>query len=106
MYIYNITFNIDRDIKEEWFKYIKEKFIPEMLKKGSIDNALISEIVNNDPGKTYSILFFANDKENFKEFLKHDVIMPLHRISLKFEPKMVYFGTQLDVIDKVENNKE
>ncbi len=107
MYIYNITFNVDKEIEKDWLKYIKENFIPAMLKSGLLHTALTSKImVDETQGNSYSIQFSANNKEDLERFIQEELYPLLNQLHLKFSPKMVYFATKLDVIDKVENKKK
>ena len=102
MYIYNITFNVDKEIEKEWLRYIKEKFIPAMLKSGLLHTALTSKIVVDEPrGNSYSIQFSAQDKETLDRFIREELYPILNELHLKFSPKMVYFATELNVIDEV-----
>lgn len=42
MYIYNVTINIDESVHDEWFKWMKEKHIPDMLSTGKFSKAQMS----------------------------------------------------------------
>jgi len=104
MYIYNITFNVDKEIEKDWLQYIKDVFIPAMLKSGLLHTALTSKImVNEERGNSYSIQFSADNKENLYKFIQEELYPLLNELHLKFSPKMVYFATELDVIDQVKN---
>ena len=102
MYIYNITFNVDKEIEKEWLEYIKKIFIPAMLKSGLLHTALTSKImVDETQGNSYSIQFSANNKKDLDKFIQNELYPLLHKLHLKFSPKMVYFATELEVIDQV-----
>jgi len=104
MYIYNITFNVDKEIEKTWRQYVKEVFIPAMLKSGLLHTALTSKImVDEAQGNSYSIQFSANNKEDLDNFIQNELYPLLNDLHMKFSPKMVYFATELDVIDKVQN---
>ena len=34
MIIYNVTVNVDEDVLSQWFKWMSEKHIPEVMKTG------------------------------------------------------------------------
>jgi len=105
MYIYNMTFNVDKEIEQEWLDFIKQKFIPEMLQSGLITSSLTSKImVDETQGNSYSIQFATENKEKLQEFIDEDLYPILNKLHLKFSPKMVYFATELDVIDQQKNN--
>ncbi|HFX17704.1 MAG TPA: DUF4286 family protein [Flavobacteriales bacterium] len=101
MYIYNITFNVDKEIEPQWLDYIKTVFIPKMLKSGLLKSSLTSKImVDEAHGNSYSIQFAADSQEALKEFIEKELYPILNELHLKFSPKMVYFATELDVIDR------
>ena len=106
MYIYNITFNVDKEIEKTWRQYVKEVFIPAMLKSGLLHTALTSKImVDEAQGNSYSIQFSAKDKQTLDRFIREELYPILNELHLKFSPKMVYFATELDVIDEVKKEK-
>ncbi len=101
MYIYNITFNIDNEIEKDWLQYIKETFIPKMLRSGLLQNAITSKImVDEAQGNSFSIQFQAANKDDLDRFIQNELYPILNELHLKFSPKMVYFATELDVIDR------
>ncbi len=101
MYIYNITFNVDKEIEKDWLDFVKNTFIPKMLKSGLLTGATTSKImVDEAQGISYSIQFFSDNKENLKTFIEKELYPILNELHLKFAPKMVYFATELDVIDR------
>ncbi len=103
MYIYNITFHVSKDIEKEWLDYIKKHFIPKMLKSGLLESSLTSKVVTDDPqGNSYSIQFKTRSKEILDQFIQKELEPILEEINQKFSPKMVYFATELDVINTDE----
>ena len=105
MYIYNITFNVDKAIEKEWLDYIKNNFIHKMLKSGLLKSSLTSKImVDEAQGNSYSIQFAADNKTDLKQFIDSELYPILNELHLKFSPKMVYFATELDVIDRQKND--
>ncbi len=104
MYIYNITFNVDPEIEQAWLHYIQNTFIPQMLKSGLLNKSVTSKImVDEAQGTSYSIQFMADKQEDLKKFIKEELYPILNQLHLKFSPKMVYFATELDVIDQQEH---
>jgi hypothetical protein len=101
MYIYNITFNVEECIEHEWKKYVKRIFIPKMLQTGSFQSALTSKIlVEEMQGISYSIQFKSKNKEKLHKFINGKFNEILTEIHQKFSPKMVYFATEMLVIDE------
>ncbi len=101
MYIYNITFNVEENIETEWKAFVKNTFIPEMLQTGIISSAITSKImVDEQQGISYSIQFATKNKAELEKFKETELYPILNKLHLKFSPKMVFFATELDVIDK------
>ena len=101
MYIYNITFNVEKEIEQEWIDFTKNTFVPKMLKSGLISGATTSKIkVDEAQGVSYSIQFSFNNEEAYKQFIKAEFEPILQEIHDKFVPKMLYFATELAVIDR------
>ncbi len=102
MYIYNITFHVENEIVGEWLDYLTRVFIPKMLKSKTLKSALTSKVVgsDNENGSSFSVQFYSEDKESIDKFVKTELSEILSEIHQKFSPKMVYFTTELDVIDK------
>jgi hypothetical protein len=103
MYIYNITFHVSKDIEQDWLKYVKQNFIPKMLKSGLLESSLTSKVVTEDnQGTSYSIQFKTKDKKTLDKFIEKELEPIINEINQKFAPKMVYFATELDVINTDE----
>ena len=101
MYIFNITFNVEKEIEQEWLDFVKKIFIPKMLKSGLLQTATTGRIVVNEAqGVSYSIQFVSRNKDELYRFFKEEFEDILQEIHQKFSPKMVYFATELDVIDR------
>lgn len=101
MYIYNITFNVEKEIEDEWLEYVKNTFIPQILSGGLLHSSLMSKImVDEVQGISYSIQFTADNQADIRKFIATELDQIINKLHLKFSPKMVYFATELQVIDK------
>jgi len=71
-----------------------------------LQSSLTSKImVDEAQGNSYSIQFAANNKEELDIFIEQELENILQDLHLKFSPKMVYFATGLDVIDRQKTPK-
>jgi len=101
MYIYNITFNVENEIELEWLNYAKNIFIPKVLESKYIQSALTSKIISKElEGISYSIQFTSKNKSKLEFFIQSEFQPTLNGIYQKFHPKMLFFATELDVIDQ------
>jgi hypothetical protein len=100
MFLYNVTIGIDREVEEEWLKWIKEKHIPDVMGKGMFVQYKMYKVLHDseDNSVSYSIQYFALSIELVAQYL--EVFAP--RLSdehmTKFKDKHVAFRTLLQEI--------
>lgn len=100
MILYNITMNIESQHNEEVMEWMKETYIPFLLKEGLVIENKILMLLNeeeNNTGITYSFQFFLKtfrDLQNYQEKFD-DIDKELYK---KFKNKFVEFRTILEVI--------
>ncbi|MDN5212628.1 DUF4286 family protein [Fulvivirgaceae bacterium BMA12] len=101
MILYNVTVNIDDDVREEWITWMKTKHIPDVLATGQfIDHRfykLIEEVQNG--GTTYSIQFFARSMREIDHYLANFATRLRDDHLQKFKDKHVAFRTVLESVD-------
>ena len=73
MYIYNVTVNIDATAHDAWLNWI-EVHIKEVLNTGRFTSAKLTEVLVEEEmgGKTYSIQYAANTREDLDNYYKFD----------------------------------
>ena len=100
MYIYNVTINIDESVHLEWLNWM-ETHILDVLNTGRFLSAKLTEVLVEEEmgGKTYSVQYTANTRENLDDYYKFDAD-ELRKDGLKFANKMVTFRTELKVINE------
>ena len=99
MYIYNVTINIDETVHKEWLTFM-ESHIPEVLNTGKFISAKFTEVLVEEDmgGRTYSIQYTANTKEDLQDYYKADADKLRVEGLKKFGDKMLAFRTELRVI--------
>jgi len=100
MLLFNITFNIESHINDQWLKWMKANFVPAVMKtnyprKSSILK-LLTEIDN--AGNTYSIQFTFDTMEDFLNFELNHKEQILDRHNILFRGKFVLFSTLLEEV--------
>ncbi|HFS67583.1 MAG TPA: DUF4286 family protein [Flavobacteriia bacterium] len=107
MYIYNVTINIDDSVHDAWLEWMKKEHIPQMLKLGKFNNALMSKVVaQGDSGTTYSVQYQTDSKETLDKYYKEDADLLRNEGFKKFGDKFVAFRTELDVVSNQDAKKE
>jgi hypothetical protein len=101
MYIYNVTVNIDAAAYDAWLNWI-EVHIKEVLNTGRFTSAKLTEVLVEEEmgGKTYSIQYAANTREDLDNYYKFDAPNLRSKGLKKFADKMLTFSTELKIVNK------
>ena len=99
MYIYNVTINIDNLVYNDWLAWV-ETHILDVLNTGKFTSAKLTEVLVEEEmgGKTYSIQYSANTRENLDDYYKEDADRLRSESLKKFRDKMLAFRTELKLI--------
>jgi hypothetical protein len=99
MYIYNVTVNIDAAAHDAWLNWI-EVHIKEVLNTGRFTSAKLTEVLVEEEmgGKTYSIQYSANTREDLDDYYKDDADRFRSESVKRFGNKMLAFRTELKLI--------
>lgn len=102
MYIYNVTINIDESVHDEWFKWMREKHIPNMLSTGKFSKAKMSQVMVKEEmdGITYSIQYTTDSPETLQKYYNEDASKLQEEGLEQFRDKFVAFRTELKVISE------
>jgi len=99
MIIYNVTVNIENDVREEWLEWMKEKHIPDVMKTGHfLENKICKVLVDEEQGTTYSIQYTCESMETLKDYQKEHSPRLQKEHAEKFANKFVAFRTMLEVL--------
>ncbi|WP_158839684.1 DUF4286 family protein [Polaribacter sp. L3A8] len=99
MYIYNVTINIDETVHKEWLTFM-ETHVLKVLNTGRFTAAKLTEVLVEEEmgGRTYSIQYTANTREDLDDYYKHDAEKLQQQSLKKFGDKMLAFRTELKLI--------
>lgn len=101
MLLFNITFNIEPHISQQWLKWMKVNFVPTVMQTElpykSTTLKLLTEIENS--GSTYSFQFHFKTMEDFLSFEFNHKERILDRHDMLFRGKFVQFSTLLEEIE-------
>ena len=99
MIIYNVTVNIENDVREEWLNWMKSKHIPDVISTGYfIDHKICKVLVDEEQGTTYSIQYSCESHEKLQEYQKLHAPRLQKDVADKYANKFVAFRTLLEVI--------
>lgn len=98
MYIYNVTINVEDTIHDEWLTWM-DSHVSEVLNTGKFTSAKLTEVlVQGEVGRTYSIQYGCNTKEDLESYYKEDADNLRLEGLQKFGAKMVAFRTELKLV--------
>ena len=99
MIIYNVTVNIENDVREEWLNWMKNIHIPEVMATGSfIENKICKVLVDEEQGTTYSIQYTAASMKDLEEYQKSHAPRLQKEHSERYAGKFVAFRTLLEIV--------
>lgn len=97
MIVYNVTVKIEHTVHDEWFKWMKEIHIPEVLGTNLFeDNKMMKVLVDEDDGVTYSIQYRISSWEKLDDYQKNHAPALQQSHTQKYEGKFVAFRTLLE----------
>ena len=72
MLIYNVTYQLTWSIDEAWVKWMKEKYIPDVMSKGCFTDYRFAKLLDIDDsdGPTYTIQYSAKNRDEFDRYIK------------------------------------
>ncbi len=99
MIIYNVTINIENDVKDEWLQWMKTVHVPEVLSTGYfVENRICKVLVNEEQGTTYSVQYTCNSLTDYEEYKKFQAPHFQKQLSDKYGNKLVAFRTLLEIV--------
>ena len=101
MILYNITYNIDHSVHDEWLDWMKNIHIPEAMQSGLfVENRLCRLIGDEDSGGvTYSVQYTCKSMEDFDRYENTFAPVLREQINRKYGDKFVAFRSLLEIID-------
>ena len=99
MILYNVTVNIDHDVHDAWFDWMKNIHMPEVMATGKFTQCKLARILaEEDGGKSYSIQYFAPDMETYEAYQRQHGAALRQKSDAAFGGKFVAFRTLLHVL--------
>ncbi|MFY7912636.1 MAG: DUF4286 family protein [Emticicia sp.] len=100
MLIFNITFNVESRISEQWIKWMKTNFIPVALATKLPKDIKVMRLLNEkeNEDKTYAFQFHFKNMEDFMQFEVQHRERISDRYQMLFRGKLVEFTTLLQEV--------
>ena len=99
MIIYNVTVSIDKTVHDEWFRWMKEKHIPDVMNTGCFVEHRMCRVMNEeDAGLTYAMQYMCPDMETLQVYYKDHAPALQKEYNDRFRDKYAAFRTLLEVV--------
>lgn len=99
MIIYNVTVNIENDVREEWLQWMKTKHIPDVMATGYfLENKICKVLIDEEQGTTYSIQYTCLSMDDLKEYQAKHAPRLQKEVTDKYANKFVAFRTLLEIV--------
>jgi hypothetical protein len=101
MILYNITVNVEDGIHSDWFKWMKETHIPDVMNTGMfIENKMLKLLsqLPDEEGTTYAIQYFCTSLEDLEHYQQNFAPKLQEDYLKRYGNKVVAFRTILEVI--------
>jgi hypothetical protein len=104
MIIYNVTCHISDNCHTSWLHWMQKKHIPEVLQTGKFSKAVLVKVLVEEEqgGVTYSVQYHAADEQSLVQYYKEDAPRLRQEGLQLFGDEVLYFRTELQVIDTFE----
>jgi len=100
MILYNITYNIEKDIEADWIDWMRVIHIPKMMNTGYFSSVRLFRLLNiEDDGSTYSIQLTKDTIEKIQEFLDKSAHTLAAEHNFRYKNKHVAFQTVLQELE-------
>lgn len=99
MFLYNITVGIDKDIEQEWLRWMKTEHIPKVMRTQLFVNYKLYKVLHDDDESSisYSVQYFARTLGDVTTYFeKFPSIIDEHR--QRYHNRHVAFMTLLEEV--------
>lgn len=99
MILYNVTVNIDHEVKAEWFEWMNSHHIPDVMATGLFEECRFTKVIaEDDGGETYSIQYLCPNMESFMTYQNEHASRLQKEHTEKYQGKFAAFRTMLEVM--------
>ena len=99
MYIYNVTITVEKEIHENWLKWMKEIHLPDVMRTGIFTENKICKLLTQDSEITYAIQYTFRNMDDYHKYQKEFASKLQKEHSDKFKNKFAAFRTILEIIE-------
>lgn len=102
MYIYNTTFHVMNEVKDEFINWLKTEYVPKAISKRLLSNpqlALIMAKDKSDTGVNLALQFYVESIDDLDEWYKSPGRELVEAMTTKFSNKVGGFSTIMKLME-------
>lgn len=105
-YVYNLTFQLNREIIEPWLVEVQNNILPEVVDGKVVLSADVRRIINPNPEEvpSYAIQFFFPSLGMYEARKLERLSIFIEMMDKSFANKYVYFATLMEVLHYKDKN--
>lgn len=99
MILYNVTCSVDLNVHEEWYDWMRQVHIPDMMKTGLFLECRICRIkAEEEGGISFAVQYLLASEEKYNEYLENHSEALQRDHTEKYGNKVAAFRTVLEVM--------
>jgi hypothetical protein len=101
MIIYNVTINVEDDVREEWLEWMQEVHIPDVMSRGFFIDHSFSKLLDrqeDETGTTYVIQYLCESMEHYEKYRDEHAPQLQAETQKNFAGKFVAFRTLMEKV--------
>lgn len=97
--LYNVTVKIDRTLEGDWYQWMKDKHIPDVMKTGCFESYRLTRILGDDDehGVGFAIQYVAADMDIFRHYQDTYAARLQADHSSRYADRYVAFRTLMEI---------
>jgi hypothetical protein len=101
MIIYNVTTKVDHSITDDWLEWMRDEYIPAVIKTGCFTKAVILRLIETDDteGKTFAVQYHAETKTHYNLYIQEHAASLRQQALDKWNNKTIAFNSVLEVVN-------
>lgn len=104
MLLYNVTVTIDLDVHEDWFRWMKETHIPDVMTTGMFLSYRLNKMLGHEhtDSEIYTVQYLVKDMPTLIRYQQEFAPELQRHIRERYEGKYAIFRTVMEIMDHNE----
>ena len=105
MILYNVTVKVEKEIAEEWLRWMQETHVPAVMATGRFTEYKLCRILHEEEdGLTFAVQYFSPDMATFHQFYLEDSPRLQKAHKDRFGERYVTIRTLMEVLEEKRVN--